>query len=193
MFESFTGEKPKPSEEEKPKVKEAESIKLPENPKPETYRSWKTATREAIRAASDQPDEAFKWVLEVYDKDADHQKLREPGKFLTLDTKLLAALTKIAKGELSRQVLNFKETEANAGRAVRGRQVLFMFNQHFRTNEELGALYSVEDLLRVILSGDDLTSFIHNWDAVIAGMSHVPEEITLRDIFLRELRKSTKM
>ena len=67
-----------------------------------------------------------------------------------------------------------------------------MFNQHFRTNEELGALYSVEDLVRVKLSGDDLTSFIHNWDAVIAGMSHVPEEITLRDIFLRELRKSTK-
>ena len=97
MFESFKGEKPKPSEEEKPKVKEAESIKLPEFPKPETYRSWKTATREAIRAASDQLDEAFKWVLEVYDKDAEHQKLREPGKFLTLDTMLLAALTKIAK------------------------------------------------------------------------------------------------
>ena len=38
-----------------------------------------------------------------------------------------------------------------------------------------------------------MTSFIHNWDAAIAGMSHVPEEITLRDIFLRELRKSTKM
>ena len=68
-----------------------------------------------------------------------------------------------------------------------------MSNQHFRTNEELGALYSVEDLLRVKLSGDDLTSFIHNWDAVIAGMSHVPEEITLRGIFLRGLRKSTKM
>ena len=118
-------EKPKPSDEEKPEVKEAESIKLPEFPKPETYRSWKTATREAIRAASDQPDEVFKWVLEVYDK----------------TTKLLAALTKIAKGELARQVLNFKETEANAGRAVRGRQVLFMFNQHVRTNEELGALY----------------------------------------------------
>ena len=87
MLESFKGDKPKPSDE-KPKVKEAESIKLPEFPKPETYRSWKTATREAIRAASDQPDEAFKWVLEVYDKDADHKTLREPGKFLTLDTGL---------------------------------------------------------------------------------------------------------
>ena len=144
MLESFKGEKPKPSDEEKPKVKEAESIKLPEFPRLETYRSWKTATREA-RAASDQPDEGFEWVLEVYDKDADHKTPTELGKFLTLDAKLLAALTKIAKGKLARQDLNFKETEANAGRAVRGRQVLFMFKQHFRTNEELGALYSVED------------------------------------------------
>ena len=82
MFESCQGEKRKPSDEDKPTVKEAESIKLPEIPKPETYRSWKTATREEIRAASDQPDEALKWVLEVYDKDADHKTLREPGKLL---------------------------------------------------------------------------------------------------------------
>ena len=68
-----------------------------------------------------------------------------------------------------------------------------MFNQHFRTKEELGALYSVEDLLRAKLCGDDLTSFIHKRDAVIAGMSLVPEEITIRDIFLRERRKSAKM
>ena len=34
--------------EEKPKVKEAESIKLPDFPNPETYRSWKIATREAV-------------------------------------------------------------------------------------------------------------------------------------------------
>ena len=45
--------------EEKPKVKEAESIKLPDFPNPETYRSWKIATREAVRAASDRPDEAL--------------------------------------------------------------------------------------------------------------------------------------
>ena len=42
--------------EEKPKVKEAESIKLPDFPNPKTYRSWKIATREAVRAASDRLD-----------------------------------------------------------------------------------------------------------------------------------------
>ena len=81
------------SDDDKPKVKEAESIKLPEFPNPETYRSWKAATREAVRAASDQPDEAFLWLLETYNKDVTHDQLRDPGKFLTLDTKLLAALS----------------------------------------------------------------------------------------------------
>ena len=181
------------SDDDKPKTKEAESIKLPDFPNPETYRSWKAATREAIRAASDQPDDAFLWLLEAYDKDITHDKLRDPGKFLTLDTKLLAALTKVAKGELARQILNFKESEAANKRAVRGRQVLYMFNQHFKTNEEVGSLYSVEDLLKVSLIQDDLGTFIHNWDSVIAGMSHMPDETTLRDVLLRQIRKSQRL
>ena len=177
----------------KPKVKEAETINLPDFPNPDSYRSWKTATREAVRAASDSPDEAFKWILEAYDKDADHASLRDPGKFLTLDTKLLAALTKVARGELSREILIFKETEATKSRAVRGRQVLYLFDQYFKTNEEVGSLYSVEDLLKVRLINDDLSTFINNWESVMSGLSHTPDETTLRDIFLRELRQSKRL
>ena len=65
-----------------------------------------------------------------------------------------------------------------------------MFHQHFKTNEEVGSLYSVEDLLKVKLVGDDLATFLYNFESVIAGMSHVPDEVTLRDILLREIRKS---
>ena len=52
----------KPDDDDKPKAKEAETVKLPDFPNPETYRSWKITVREAARAASDKPDEAFKWV-----------------------------------------------------------------------------------------------------------------------------------
>ena len=83
------------------------------------------------------------------------------------------------KGELGRRILNRKEVEASKGHAVRGRQVLLMFEQFFKINEEAGALYSVEDLLKVTLNSDDLSTFIHNWESVIAGMSHVPEDTTL--------------
>ena len=50
----------------------------------------------------------------------------------------------------------------------------------------------MEDLLKVKLNGDDLSTFIHNWESVIAGLNHQPEETTLRDILLRELRSSNK-
>ncbi|OLQ11620.1 hypothetical protein AK812_SmicGene4496 [Symbiodinium microadriaticum] len=183
----------KKDDDDKPRVKEAEVIRLPGFPNPESYRSWKISVREAVRAASDRPDEAFNWVQEVYEKTATSEALRTTGKFITLDTKILNALSVVAKGELNRQIINYKESEAAAGRAVRGRQVLFMFEQFFKTNEAAGSLYSVEDLLKVKLVRDDPSTFIHNWESVIAGLNHQPEETTLRDILLRELRNSSKL
>ena len=43
------------------------------------------------------------------------------------------------------------------------------------------------------LYGDDLSTFIHNWESVITGLNHHPEEITLRDILLRQLRNASKL
>ena len=67
----------KPDDDDKPNAKEAETVKLPDFPNPETYRSWKITVREAVRAASDKPDEAFKWVQEVYERNATMELLRE--------------------------------------------------------------------------------------------------------------------
>ena len=86
------------TEESKSKINEAENINLPEFPIAATYRSWKTATREAVRAASDSPDEAFQWILQVYAVDASHDDLRDPGNFCYF-------LTKVAKGALAREIL----------------------------------------------------------------------------------------
>ena len=73
---------------------------------PKDHRSWKISMRETVRAASDQPDETFKWLLEV------QSRVRIPKGYrqvLTLDTKLLAVLSKVVKGELGRTILNRKE------------------------------------------------------------------------------------
>ena len=129
----------------------------------------------------------------MYRPEASHDGLRDPGKFLTLDTKLLTALTTVARGELAPEILIFKETEAAKNRVVRGRQVLYLFDQYFKTSEEVGSLYSVEDLLKVRLVNDDLSTFLSNWESVISGLSHMPDETNMRDIFLRELRQSKKI
>ena len=74
----------------------------------------------------------------------------------------MAAISQVVKGDLARQIVSYNESQAAQSRAVRGRQVLYMFEQYFITNEEVGALYSVEDLLKVSLINDDLSTFIHN-------------------------------
>ena len=94
---------------------------------------------------------------------------------------------------MAREILIFKETEAAKDIAVRGRQVLYLFDQYFKTNEEVGSLYSVEDLLKVRLINDDLSTFLSSWESVMSGLSHMPDETTLRDIFLRELRQSKRL
>ena len=193
LLEGFKGAKGKDSD--KPKAKEADKIDLPEFPSPDRYRTWRAAVREAMRFASDDPDAAFAWVLDAVQEDKAKlcSELADPGKFRTLDTKLLAALTKVAKGELSQQILNYKESEAQQGRIVRGRQVLLMFEVHFKTSEEAGALYGTEDLLKISLDSDDLKSFLRKWESVLTGMSHVPDPATLKDLFYREVRKSRKL
>ena len=54
-----------------------------------------------------------------------------------------------------------------------------MFEDYFRTSEEAGSLYRVEDLLGVVRTGEsveDLRRFLNRWDATIAGME--PRQMT---------------
>ena len=156
--------------DDKPKVKEADTIKIPAFPLAETYRNWRIKTREAVVAASTDPDSAFKWVSHSWKEEQTLEALRKVAPFATLDAKLLSALTNIITGDFARKVDTFKETEATAGRIVRGRQVLFMLHDYFSTNIKHGATYALQDLFSVQLRGENLKSFISNWDQVLAGI-----------------------
>ena len=102
LISALRGDRGGRDKDDKPRVKEAEIIKLPSMPKPEEYRSWRTQVKEEIRAASDKPDDAWKWVNAVdtdviTDKTQLMADLRDPGTFVTLDTKVLAALRESQK------------------------------------------------------------------------------------------------
>ena len=123
-------------------------------------------------------------------KDQTLEGLSNPEKFLTLDTKLLFAVSKVVKGGLARQIVSYnKESEVQSQGPSEAGRCVGIFEQSFKTNQKVGALYSVEDLLKVSLINDGLSTFIHSWESVIAGISHVPEELTLRDILLRQIRQ----
>ena len=174
--------------DDKPKVKEADTIKIPAFPLAETYRNWRIKTREAVVAASTDPDSAFKWVSDSWKEDQTLEALRKVAPFATLDAKLLSALTNIITGDFARKVDTFKETEATAGRIVRGRQVLFMLHDHFSTNIKHGATYALQDLFSVQLRGENLKSFISNWDQVLAGIVQTPDESVLETLFYKQVK-----
>ena len=129
-------------EKDKPKTKVAEVIKLNNMPAPESYRNWKNHVRDEVKSCSDRPDEAWAWLNEVYDQSCTRKKLEErlhdPGKFLTLDTELSAALTRSAGEDLATRIFNYKEQQSK-GIQVRGRHVLLMFEDYFKRPKKLEA------------------------------------------------------
>ena len=93
----FVGQK----NDDKPKVKEADTIKIPAFPLAETYPNWRIKTREAVVAASTDFNSAFKWVSESWKEDQTLEALRKVAPFATLDAKLLSALTNIITGDFA--------------------------------------------------------------------------------------------
>ena len=169
--------------DDRPKVKEADSIKIPAFPTPESYRNWRIKTREAVVAASTKPDEAFKWVNEGWKEGQSIEALRKVEPFATLDAKLMSTLTNVITGHLARVVDTFKENEAPLDRIVRGRQILFMLHDHFSTNIKHGATYALEDLFSITLRNDNLRAFMSAWDQVLAGITHIPSNEILETLF----------
>ena len=176
--------------DERSKVKEADTIKVPAFPTPESYRNWRIKTREAVVAASTKPDEAFRWVNEAWKEGQSLEALRKVEPFNTLDAKLMSALTNVITGHFARIVDTFKENEASADRIVRGRQILFMLHDHFSTNIKHGATYALEDLFSVSLRNDNLRVFMASWDQVLAGITKVPGNDVLETLFYKHVKNS---
>ena len=148
--------------------------------------------RQEVVAASGRPEEAFAWILEVQKKDTAFESLGDSGIFASLDVKLAAAITKIAKAEVERKLSRLADELAKDGRLLKGRQCLFVLYEQFKLDEAAGAIFSLADLLSVQYRGDaDLATFMDNWDSVLCGMEQEPVTEVKETLFLRELRKST--
>ena len=119
------------------KAKESDRILVPKFPQPENYRNWRIRVRDAITAASAKPDLAFQWVEEVFKTDQSVEALKDSGKFVTLDAKLMSSLTNICEGDFARQLDIFKEEQAKSGTPARGRQALLMIHKHFSTSRNM--------------------------------------------------------
>jgi hypothetical protein len=66
-----------------------------------------------------------------------------------------------------------------------------MVYEHYKLNEELGAVYDINDLMAVTLKGDSkLEHFLITWDATLAVIKIPPGRDVYEPLFLNQLRKS---
>ena len=63
-----------------------------------------------------------------------------------------------------------------------------MLHDHFSTNIKHGATYALQDLFSVQLRGENLKSFISNWDQVLAGIVQTPAESVLETLFYKQVK-----
>ena len=84
-------------------TREADEIKLLYFPEGSQWRAWRAHTIHSIvSAAGRQDDLGQEWVMKVETEEP--EALEDPGEgWISLDRKLAAALTKIAKGDIGRQ------------------------------------------------------------------------------------------
>ena len=106
---------------------QAETIKIGALPQPAAFRAWKNATRMEVVAASGLGEECYIWMLEVEEVGCKREKFRVSGKrFTRIDVKLGAALTKIATGDIGREITAEHEIAMREGRMLKGREILWI-------------------------------------------------------------------
>ncbi len=144
-------------------------------PTPVGFRQWRTAVWEAVAAACGTPQAAFAWVQHVEKKGVTCELLHDLAGWPTLDAKLAAALAKIITGEFTKQVVALKETAAAQGKLLKGRQLFLKHYEYFGLYESEDRAFNMEYLLPLQLQGDDLRSFLSQWDAILANRFPQPK------------------
>ena len=170
--------------------KEADKITLGAMPNNAKFKAWRAALRQEVAACSSDPDKALNWIMEVERIDASFDNLVKSGLFRTLDTKLASALAKVCSHGLIGQEINTKSEEAAKNNVLlRGRQILLMIYQHYQLGETQGALLGLKHINAVRFRSEaHLEAFKNDWEMVLTNMKSVPDQETLRELLLEQIK-----
>ncbi len=171
------------------RVREADSVKLPNLPDVGGFRQWKRTARAAICAASGRGGAVFSWVLAAEDPTATLDALSNSEGHDSLDAKLASAIEGITSGEVAANIGLHADREARRGRLLTGRQALKIVHDYYRADADEAAVYGVAELLAVEYSDAiGVPQFLANWDTILAGMRQEPERALMEVLILKQMR-----
>ena len=178
------------------KFKVAETVLVPKLPLTPQFRSWKNAVYQNINSASGRnDDEALTWAMqaELLTTVPDEQLEDSGRQYYLLDVRLSAAIQKVATGELGRLISLAAERAIKSGRSIKGRELLRMIIQYYKTNARAETVYNINDLQAVTMHGDgykSLENFQNWWQAVIQSIDDMPTDTILEHVYYKKIKHS---
>ena len=114
--------------------------------------------------------------------------------FESIDAKIMAALTRLLKGELNRRVQQEINTAAKVGKQLKGRQALWVICRYYATKDMVGVVYGIPDLMEVKWAGDEKAGgFLNTWRNVVEGVQHELDVRVLEELLLVQIMRSDEL
>ena len=103
----------------------------------------------------------FIWANKAFEANVTFEQLDDSEGRETLDFKIGAALSTAvhSQPEFARRIEIWEERQAKKGKILKGRQMLQMIWQHYRTTDVEGALLDRDAMYTVYMKGNNLRQF----------------------------------
>ena len=151
-------------------VKEAENLVLPNLPKVENFRSWKTYVKKLIAYSSRNPKLCMLWLSQI-DQAKSYQELEDDGPFPSISAKMAMQLSKKCYGEFGRQITLLEEQLSREAYMLNGRQYFWLVCQRYRVSATAAQKLNRDHLFAVTCRNDNLVQFINDWNEAIMDVT----------------------
>ena len=186
--------------------KEAERVSIPAWPKIHQLDNWKMQLLMNVLSACADPDtDAWtKWLEQALGLNPDLNMLSDSGgdRFATIDIKMAMGMQNMLRQapdeakDVYLDATRHSELRHQQGVIVKGRELVALVTQSFRTSDRTDLVYHIEHLFNLGFPGDkNLVIFRNKWYDLLLKMRSEdrPSKLALRDILYRKIRGSKKM
>ena len=186
--------------------KEAERVSIPAWPKIHQLDTWKMQLLMNVLSACADPDtDAWtKWLEQALGLNPDLDLLSDSGgdRFATMDIKMAMGMQNMLKQapdeakDVYLDATRHSELRHQQGVIVKGRELVALVMQSFRTSDRTDLVYHIEHLFNLDFPGDkNLVMFRNKWYDLLLKMRSEdrPSKLALRDILYRKIKGSKKM
>ena len=193
---------------ERPRIsrKEAERVSIPTWPKIHQLDNWKMQLLMNVLSACADPDtDAWtKWLEQSLGLNPDLNSLSDSGgdRIATIDIKMATGMQNMLRQapdeakDVYLDATRHSELRHQQGVIVKGRELVALVMQSFRTSDRTDLVYHIERLFNLDFPGDkNLVVFRNKWYDLLLKMRSEdrPSTLALRDILYRKIKGSRKM